>query len=183
MEQWVRDLLTNPIYLVLIGPLSVWLGKIWATRISGREAHKQQLALNTLQSDLKLETQQREHALAQEREQWRAELGKHAFVHQVQFETEFNVYRDVWKSLVELKRATLALRPVLDTVDLNEPEDVRKRKRYGRFVDAYNAFIDAVDLQRPFLLPSTSDDGHPVTAFDGHRGVTDGRHAVMPIAA
>jgi hypothetical protein len=33
------------------------------------------------------------------------------------------------------------------------------------------------------VLPSTSDDGHPVTAFDGHLDVTDGRHAMMPIAA
>lgn len=168
MEQWLRDLVSNPIYLLLVGPLSVWLGQVWATRISGREAHAQQLALSKLQGDLKLETQQREHTLEQERERWRSELSKHAFVHQVQFETEFAVYRDVWKSLVELRRATLGLRPIMDMVDIRESEEERKRKRFQRFAEAYNAFLDAVDTQRPFL---------DVTVYDACEALRKASHS------
>lgn len=44
----------------------------------------------------------------------KGEIEQKLFTHKLQFETEFNVYKEVWASLVELKIEVQSLRPVMD---------------------------------------------------------------------
>lgn len=113
---------------VLVFALSSWLGKVWANRLMAAETAKH----------------------AHELELWRTELGKTLVVHGAQFEKEFSVYEEIWAKLVDVRRAVLSLRPMMDRVDPNEDEDERRRNRLERLDEHFREFLDVVDKNRPF---------------------------------
>lgn len=97
-----------------------------------------------------VEAVRREHQA--EIERLRTELTKTVHAHRVQVELELDAYRDVWRALVRARRATLGLRPVLDTVP-EEGEEARRKKRLAQFEEAFSAYLNAVDEWRPFYPP------------------------------
>lgn len=90
-------------------------------------------------------------------EQERAALARQGFVHQKQFEKEFEVYTVLWKALVKLKARTTELRPELDYVNPDENEEERKKKRLGGFREAYNDLRGIVHDNRPFYSQAVND--------------------------
>lgn len=80
----------------------------------------------------------------------RTEYAKQLHVYQLTFGKEFEVLREVWQKLIDLRRATQGLRPLMDYFDPNEPEEERKRNRLKMFFDSYHAFADAVEKNQPF---------------------------------
>jgi hypothetical protein len=67
-----------------------------------------------------------------------------------QFDKEFAIYHQVWSCLIKLRVRTLSLRPMLDQVDPNESEEERIHKRLVAFGEAFYAFRDVMDENRPF---------------------------------
>ena len=123
---------------MLIG-LAAFLGKIWLNRILNTERVKSDKILKEVQSGLDATNQR-----------LKSELDKGLYIHKVQFEKEFQIYEELWAELVELRKATLTLRPAFDMVNPKESEEDRKRKRLIRFSDSIGAFIDVTDKNRPF---------------------------------
>ncbi len=67
-----------------------------------------------------------------------------------QLELEIEAYRAVWKSLIQVHRASLALRPALDWTKQGESKEERQRARLQEFADTFNPYINAVWEYRPF---------------------------------
>lgn len=79
----------------------------------------------------------------------RLDRAKHA--HQRQYDLELEVYKSLWKELVALRKATAALRPMMDA-DLEEgkTEQDRKRERAMKFLEAFTQLEKTVEDNRPF---------------------------------
>jgi len=167
LAKLVRDLAQSAaLGAVVVVPLAGWLGKVWAARILEKDRLRYGSELEALKTQFKLradrELEGDKQAFQSELEKLKAELlralehtrtesTKHVLVHRLQFEKEFTVYTELWAALVELRRATLALRPVMDRYDPNEPEAERKERRMTPFVDAYNALLNINDKHEPFI--------------------------------
>jgi hypothetical protein len=117
---------------VFVTALGAILGKIWVGRVLNRQVNQLQQKLDSTNSRLQ------------------AELDKGLHIHRIQFEKEFKIYEELWAKLIELRRATLSLRPVMDSIDPKETDSDRKTKRLTNFSDAVGGFIDVTDKNRPF---------------------------------
>jgi hypothetical protein len=87
---------------------------------------------------------------ADELEKTKAKLIKTVYVHQGQFQTEFNAYKEIWKTLSEVKYAVLQLRPAIDQFDPNETEEQRKISRLTKFTEKFNTYLISIDQSKPF---------------------------------
>ena len=81
----------------------------------------------------------------------RVEYAKRQYVSEKAFDKEFEVLSELWKALIELRYATLNLRPIFDTVDPNETEEQRKIKRLNKFGESYNNFLLKIMQYQPFF--------------------------------
>jgi len=96
----------------------------------------------------KVESIRHEFSTAVER--LRAHLDRATYVSKAHFDIEFGIYREIWRELVELRGATLSLRPVMDQVDPKESHEERKQKRAQRFNEAYKKLFAVIETNRPF---------------------------------
>jgi hypothetical protein len=129
--------------MVVIAGLSAFLGKVWADRIAGREARVRDEKL----ADLKASFERQNTEL-------KARLDvagqRQVLVDRVQFEHEYEIYRQAWAALVKLRRVTLQMRPTLDTVDLKESKEARMNRRIGDFIAPFNGYSEIVETNKPF---------------------------------
>lgn len=123
--------------LPVVFALCAWLGKVWAARILEGDRKKYAERLEAFTTD----------EIAKRNAQLK-ELEKGQLVHRLQFEAEFKCYQALWVTMVELRRAVLALRPALDL------EIVDKKARLGRYESAFLEARDAFALNGPFLHPT-----------------------------
>src|SRR5215213_11200962 len=73
-----------------------------------------------------------------ELERVRSDLNRALNVHKLQYETELKTYEQIWVDLVDVQRAALSLRPVVDTLPHDEAEKQRvMQKRLETFGDAF----------------------------------------------
>ena len=128
MELLKQILLVSGGVSVVITGLATFLGKIWTERILAKERKS---------IDVELKKEQ-------------AKLDKGLHIHKVKFEKEFLLYQDIWGKLVDLKRAALTLRPMLDSVSRNESNEDRKSRRLKEYHEALNLYVDAVEYSQPF---------------------------------
>ncbi len=124
---------------VLFG-LSSWLGKIWAERILRTDRLRYERCL----ADFR-------HQLNSEIEVLKAKNQRRVLVHKVQFETEFEAYKDIWTALSELSANTLALRPILDSINLGESESERKTRRFKEWHECMRFCCETIRRYEPFL--------------------------------
>lgn len=125
----VSELLSGAGAAVLVGPLAVWLGKVWAARILERDRVRYQTQMETLLQEL------------------RTRSSKELYVHQLQFETEFRVYLDLWKDVVALDQAASEFREM--KISSSKPLEEQR----ADFMQAHNRLRERVDKQRPFYAP------------------------------
>lgn len=85
-------------------------------------------------------------ALAQVNASLTAQIGTHSF----RYAQEFTILREMSSLLVDVRNATLALRPVLDYVDPNQPEEERARMRLSTQHDAIRSAMLFGEKNRPF---------------------------------
>lgn len=133
-------------FFVIMGGTSVVLaalfglvGKLWLSVV----IEKYKGSINKELSTLKLE-------LDKSSKLYEAQLSKVTYVSQVQFDNEYQIYSEVWSSLVELKIATEKLRPFMDYIDPNQTEDARKVERLKAFVKPYSGFSILLESHKPF---------------------------------
>lgn len=128
----------------IIISLSSWLGKVWANRILEQDKAKYKLQVDTLLQDL------------------RTRENKELFVHQLQFEKEFEVYKELWGKVLVLGRAGKYFRS-LQTCPVKPLEEA-----YNDFSDAHNVLNKLVYDNRPFYAPKIFDLSKKLldTAYD-----------------
>ncbi|OBU35441.1 hypothetical protein [Photobacterium phosphoreum] len=84
-------------------------------------------------------------------EETKAALMSRISTHSYRFEKEYEVLSQLTECLVEVRSATLQLRPIFDRVDLTESEDERKNKRLDRLYDARKTLFQVRETKRPFF--------------------------------
>ena len=89
--------------------------------------------------------------LQQEMETLRRKLELTNHVSRSQFDKEFFAYQKFWKFLIPARISVLSLRPMMDSVDPNEEEEVRKKKRLRKFYDSLIPLRDCIEENKPFV--------------------------------
>ena len=117
----------------LVVALASWLGKVWASRILAKDRAKYQKQVETLLQDL------------------RTRDSKELFVHRLQFEKEFELYKELWRAVLTLGRAGRHFRNV-SSRPFKPYEDI-----HSDFCEANNALSSLVYDNRPFYAPSVFD--------------------------
>jgi hypothetical protein len=102
---------------IVVG-LAAWLGKIWAGHILEKDRAKYQTSMETLLADL------------------RTANTKELLVHQLQFQKEFEVYKELWTAALGLARAGSNFR-MLQMGPPASPDEIRQEVEtsYGRLRD------------------------------------------------
>lgn len=87
-----------------------------------------------------------------------SQLDVQVHAHKLTFDTEFRILSDLWFKLVDLREATISLRPKLDKA-LREDEtyDDRKQKRLQTFSEKYEEYKNVVQKNKPFYPQSIHD--------------------------
>ncbi|MCL1123543.1 hypothetical protein [Shewanella surugensis] len=124
----IEQILTSGVTSVVMTGLLAFIGKIWIGRILAKEK-------KSIDAYLK-------------KEQTKLDKGLH--IHKVKFEKEFQIYQDIWAKLVDLKQATLSLRPIVDRVNSKESHEDRKMQRLKEYQVALNEYLNAVEYSQPF---------------------------------
>jgi hypothetical protein len=120
--------------LILIG-LTSWLAKVWANRIMQDEKLKHDRELASL------------------REEFRGKIEKGIYIYKIQYEKEFEIYQELWATLIPLYQKTTLLRPVVGSHNPQEKEDERMRRRLEEFGKSFIPLQELVQKYRPFYAP------------------------------
>ena len=128
----------------MLGALFAFISKIWISRIVERER-------NLLQRQLD-ETNRR----------LQAELDRDLHIGKAQFDMELSHYKAIWACLVDLRAATLAIRPVMDFHDPNESKEERQKRRMSNARDAFGLVQEQVEKNKPFYAPDVYDKAREV---------------------
>lgn len=75
---------------------------------------------------------------------------KELSIHKLQFEKEFLIYNELWKSLIELRTCTTLLRPESEYINTDETEEERKSKKLKEFKKAFDNCVDIYENNKPF---------------------------------
>jgi hypothetical protein len=124
---------------LLVGGLSAFLGKLWASRILEGERQRHALEAKNL-----------EHKSEEILAKLEATLGWIEHVNQATFDHEFDVYRKAWAAAVDLRMTSIGLRPAFDSIDPKESEEDRKRRRLEAYSTAAKEMWNVFERNRPF---------------------------------
>lgn len=81
----------------------------------------------------------------------KTDLASRSHFSKIRYEEELKIYKEVWPLLIELRNATLSLRPIIDTkLEPGETDVQRKEKRAEPFSKALQAFWAKVESNKPF---------------------------------
>jgi hypothetical protein len=83
-----------------------------------------------------------------------AENQKKIEVHKIQFLKEFDIYSNLWASLVQLRSEVRLLRPKLDSKPQNKTADEVDKERMENAIKSANNCIDIFEKQKPFYSQS-----------------------------
>ena len=131
-------------YAVVLAALFAVIGKIWVSRIVGRERSLLQRQVD--------ETNRR----------LQSELDRDLHVGKAQFDLELNNYKAIWSCLVDLRTATLEIRPVMDFHDPSESKEERQRRRLNKAREALISVQEQVEKNKPFYAPDVYDKARDV---------------------
>ncbi len=123
---------------VIVGGILTWIEKLVIDR---------KLEAQRANYSKKLEEQKADYN--KELEGLKSQLEKKNVVHRLQFETEFQLYKEFWKTLVDIRR-TVRITPIIDKMpEGKQPLEVYK-ERWKKAADAFNNAGDFFDYNRPF---------------------------------
>ncbi len=83
-------------------------------------------------------------------EKFKLELTKDLFKHNIQFEKEYAIYIEIWAKLIEVRNATLKLRPIWDTIPNDITEEQFKNEKLNNFKNSFSKFQETYEKNRPF---------------------------------
>ena len=90
------------------------------------------------------------HDYARQLESTKAELSAQLSTHGFRYEKEYEVLSELTALLVEVRDASLSLRPTMDFKDPSKKEDEIKNERLQRFFEAGRALYLSREKKRPF---------------------------------
>jgi len=123
----------------IIISLSSWLGKVWANRILEQDKAKYKIQVDTLLQDL------------------RTRESKELFVHQLQFEKEFEIYKELWVTVLELDKA---INPLIDDISFS---NISKEEAHSEIRKAFKKLNEMLFINRPFYSPEIFEDAYKIT--------------------
>jgi hypothetical protein len=125
---------------VIVLALSTWLGRVWANRI------------------LEVDRARYQREVGESLQLLRDRIERGQFVHKLQFETEFKVYRELWDKVVRVKSAALALRPIVDIVPPpgKTPQEVGE-ERLAALSESFKPFNECYICNKPFFAQQVYD--------------------------
>ena len=126
--------------------LFTFISKIWLSRIVEKNKYELQVELKSVQYDLDVTNRKLD-----------AEIQSSVYISQKQLEHEYDIYQNVWASLIELKNATMQLRPLMDYVDPKKTREEVIRERLQVFGEKYNQFAAVILHNKPFYPQSVFD--------------------------
>lgn len=124
---WVSYLSGVAATPVVIG-LSVWFGKVWAARILEKDKARYRAEVETLLAEL------------------RVRGDKELLVHRLQFEAEYAIYRDLWKTARSLANACVDLREL----EIQNGPPFKRDELNEALVRAHEDFREVVMANQPF---------------------------------
>ena len=101
----------------------------------------------------KLQAQKHEHD--KQLESLKSNLGKKNTVHKLQFEKEFQLYGELWKELVDVRRSVV-ITPTLDIMPEGKTLYDVYKDRFKNAVDAFNKAKNLFEDHRPFYHDDVS---------------------------
>ena len=87
------------------------------------------------------------------------------------FDKEFEIYQELWASLVELKFTTLALRPMLDQVPADKTDGEVKSDRLTKFSKASNEFVTLLNKYTPFYSNEVDESLKVINKICRHEAI------------
>jgi hypothetical protein len=88
---------------------------------------------------------------ARDLESLKAAIQSKIGISQFRYEREFEILLPLSEKLVELRDATLSLRPETEYVDPNESEEDRKKRKLARYAKASRELYQFSETRRPFV--------------------------------
>ncbi len=144
----------SPVTALLLAAIVVYGVWLWKQIQSAPAKYFEKKAENFAQKqDLKELTEivkEVESRFTERIEKYKAELEQKKLVSRIQFEKEFQIYIELWKKLFDVGRATLQLRPIYESVQADKTNDEIKLEKWRKFADAFNAFRDEMEYNKPF---------------------------------
>ena len=101
----------------------------------------------------KLQAQKHEHD--KQLESLKTKLGKKNTVHKLQFEKEFQLYGELWKALVDVRK-TAVITPFIDIMPSDKSLYDVYKERYEIAADAFNKAKNLFEDHRPFYHDDVS---------------------------
>jgi tetratricopeptide (TPR) repeat protein len=100
--------------------------------------------------------QEQKHKYDKQIEPLKSELQRKNTIHKLQFEKEFNLYEELWKALVAVRKTAV----ITPTLDNNMPKDKLPydvyRERYYIALDVFNKAKNLFEDHRPFYHDDVS---------------------------
>lgn len=82
---------------------------------------------------------------------------KQLHIHKLQFDKEFQIYSEIWSSLVELRDIAVKLRPEGDILNSEHTYETMINKRLETAVEIGNSIIKMVENNKPFYSKEVYD--------------------------
>ncbi len=127
---------------VIILGLSSHIGKLWADRLLQKKSQDFERELETYKKDLSIEV-----------ERYKSKAEELNYVSKVQFEAEYETYKQIFAALFDFAAASSNLFPYgFDQIpaDMNDRKE-EYIKRYQFYVDSFNTYSRAVEINAPFI--------------------------------
>jgi hypothetical protein len=68
----------------------------------------------------------------------------------IPYEKEYDIYKLIWSNIIDLRNATLQLRPFLDYKDKSKSDEEIKAERLSKHYDCYNRASEVIEKNKPF---------------------------------
>jgi len=102
-------------------------------------------------ADITKRIEQVKSSYAHELEGVRAAIGSRLGIHQFRYQREFEILVSLSEKVVELRDATVMLRPESEYVNPEESEDKRRQRKLARYTTASRDLYQFYEPRRPFL--------------------------------
>lgn len=136
-------------FIILLGIGSVFLFKKFLFSYSSEKGKNIATKEDIGEITNKIESVKLDHAT--QLESARAELSSQINTHGFRYEKEYEVLSELSALLVDVRDASISLRPVMDFRDPNKSDDEIKQERLARFYEALRALYLVREKKRPFF--------------------------------
>jgi tetratricopeptide (TPR) repeat protein len=137
------------------GAIASCIGKLFVDRKLQDQKHKYDKQLESLKTELGKKLQAQQHDHDEQLEFLKSKLEKKDTIHKLQFKKEFELYGELWKALVAVRK-TAIITPTLDHKPKGKPTVDVYSERFAIAADAFNKAKNLFEDHRPFYHDDVS---------------------------